>query len=252
MTIRNFNGINVNGLSTFTGNTTIVNGESITTQALEINGLSTLNGSLHIYGPVEANNDLMVNGETLLISAAQCGSTLSVTGPTLLSNTLDVTGKSTLNIVDILDKNITLAKNSTGKLFSTGAGLIIDLGVDNQSAHLLYDDVNGADTFIVNKSIKCDIIPDAPTDLTNKQYVDNLVSQTNTDFSNLKNIKFKLMTNSSISLDISDINITGPSILYVMNNTSETGNVILNGLSVNIYNGLNMFIYDSILWHSHS
>jgi hypothetical protein len=91
---------------------------------------------------------------------------VAVTGPMTISGNLTVSGTTTTvnsTVVDIADKNITVAKGSADKAAANGGGLTVDLGTDG-TASIEY--ASGSDRFVVNKKIAGSFLSNAASDFS--------------------------------------------------------------------------------------
>jgi hypothetical protein len=286
-----------------TGNVTIrgnllSNGTLAASGAVTVGGATTLKNTLYGAGAATFGSSLSASG------AVAFGNTLSVTGDTTLSGALrgpaefiidpsqynDETGTvvirgnlrvqgetTTINSanLEVADRNIIISKNAVARSDSDEAGLSMDLGyVSGSTGPKNYATLNyqyNGDNFRVNKLVRCASGPVVPDDLTNKAYVDSLISSSvvnagysiapNTiGFNVINGFKFKVIQRASDFNGVgrNDICLTENNILYIWNNgttfsinlpyqgvgwssTTPTENVL--DQVVTVYNGINMFAY---------
>jgi hypothetical protein len=280
------------------GSTLAASGAVAFGSTLSVVGATTLNNTLYgagnaTFGGTLSASGAVAFGTTLSASGAVAfGSNLSVTGDTTLSGVLkgpseftidpaghgDVTGTvvilgnlrvqgetTTINsaTLDVVDKNITVSKNSVIRADSNEAGLSIDLGyVSGASgpkdyATLIYESQN--DNFRVNKLVRCGTGPVNVDDLTNKKYVDeqivaaaSTIAPNTIGLSLINGLKFKVISDT-VPFTSADISTSENNILYIWNNGSSAVSINLpvpNGDTaepVQVYKGVNMFAYSTVV-----
>ena len=260
--------LGVTGMSTLTGAVAC-------SSTLDVTGAVACSSTLGVTGAVACSSTLGVTGVSTLTGAVACSSTLDVTGDVTLfgllkgpstfvidpsghgDNTGTVVIKGSLTVegttttvnsteITIVDKNITIAKGNTVLATADGAGLNIELTSSSDVASILYKYQD--DNFLVNKIVRCEVSPTTDTDLTNKLYVDqtvaasgSLITDNSIDFDKLKGIKFKIISSTTT---FTDIDISVPSILYVLNKHNSSVNVIIGETTLAANTGFNMFVFD--------
>ena len=246
---------------------------------------STVNGgAFNVIGYSEFISRNNVKPALSVTSFTPCGKALNVSGNVNIDGNLVVSGtKTTINSTDleIKDINITLAKGSSSKLNSNGAGISIELGLkidpatgqvlqvngtpttEIALASVVYENTN--DNFFVNKQIRQSVLPVDNADLSNKKYVDdrvasagNTIINNSLTFDQFKGFKLKVIDVSTPFIN-TDIDLDFSCVLYVLNrdlasisidlptdqNTvPPTANYAQNVENSTAYRGLNMFVYD--------
>jgi hypothetical protein len=246
---------------------------------------STVNGgAFNVTGYSEFISRNNVKPALTIKSFTPCGEALNVIGDVNIDGNFVVSGtKTIINSTDleIKDINITLAKGSSSKLNSNGAGISIELGLKIDPATGQVLQVNGAptteialasvvyenanDNFFVNKQIRQSVLPVNNADLSNKKYVDdrvasagNTIINNSLTFDQFKGFKLKVIDAITPFIN-TDIDLDFSCVLYVLNrelasvsidlptdqNTvPPTANYTQNVENATAYRGLNMFVYD--------
>jgi hypothetical protein len=167
-----FNSLNISGISTFAGITTVT-GPTLFTNQLSVSGITTFAGITTVTGPTLFTNQLSVSGITTFAGAIDANGDLDVDGDTELDNvnisgTLNVVGVSTfagittvtgttlfakqLNVSGVVTAttfigaltgtattttnipNLTGDVTSTGNATSIAAGVIVDADISSSAA----------------------------------------------------------------------------------------------------------------------
>jgi hypothetical protein len=222
-----------------------VTGASTTLRgSLDVTGVSTFNGALECKSILKGPSEFIIdpspfedNDGTVIIKG-----NLTVQGNTTTVNSSNL---------DIKDVNITLAKESTSPVHSDGAGLTINLGADTTAATLLYE--SNQDNFLLNKQIRLNADPLNGNDLARKSYVNNgaNINDNSIGFNKLKGFKLKVITDSD-DIDLTDIDLTVPCVLYVLNKKESLNptSAMLGGYEFVLYPGFSMHVYDGTVWSS--
>ena len=143
-----FNSLNISGLSTFAGITTVT-GPTLFTNQLSVSGITTFAGA------IDANGDLDVDGDTELdnvnisgtlnvVGVSTFAGITTVTGTTLFAKQLNVSGVVTATtFIGALTGTATTTTNipnltgdvtSTGNATSIAAGVIVDADISSSAA----------------------------------------------------------------------------------------------------------------------
>ena len=143
-----FNSLNISGISTFAGITTVT-GPTLFTNQLSVSGITTFAGA------IDANGDLDVDGDTELdnvnisgtlnvVGVSTFAGITTVTGTTLFAKQLNVSGVVTATtFIGALTGTATTTTNipnltgdvtSTGNATSIAAGVIVDADISSSAA----------------------------------------------------------------------------------------------------------------------
>ena len=239
--------LDVTGKTKLTGNVEVV-GKTNLTGDVEVIGKTNLTGDVEVVGKLKGPNQFIIDPSPFE----------HTDGTVIIKGNLTVQGNTTTvnsSNLDVVDKNITIAKGNLIASEANNAGLSIDITSSTQATLLYeYNESGTKDNFIFNKQIRYPGDPVNNDDLARKSYVNNgeHINSNSIGLNSLKGFKFKVISEDT---PVSSGNIVSyadiipvpgePSIFYILNKQNPVtvfSKMVKTGLSMLVYDGNEWFV----------